>query len=99
MRASDSCSTSRIERTCVSPFDVEDAKDALFGPGEHLAGVDAGFVRLVDDVGAGVDQRAEHGLVADDAGVVLGVGGGGDFLAQFEQDRRRRRPIRTGRRP
>ena len=78
---------------------VEDAEDALLGPGQHLAGVDAGFVRLLDDVGAGVDQRAEHRLVADDAGVVLGVGGGGDFLAQLRADRRRRRPIRTRRRP
>ena len=65
---------------------IEDAEHALLGAGEHLAGVDAGFVRVLDDVGAGVDQRAEHGLVADDAGVVLGVGGGGDFLAQLEQE-------------
>ena len=33
-----------------------------------------------------MDQRAEHGLVAHDAGVVLGVGGGGDFLAELEQE-------------
>ena len=67
-------------------FGIEDAEDALFGAGQHFAGVDAGFVRFLDDVGAGVDQRAEDGLVADDAGVVLGMGGGGDFLAQLEQE-------------
>ena len=64
---------------------VEDAKHALLGPGEHLAGVDRRLVRFLDDVGAGVNQRAEHRLVADDAGVVLGVGGRGHFLAQLEQ--------------
>ena len=51
------------------------------------AGIDARFVRLLNDVGAGVDQRAEHRFIADDAGVVLGMGGRRDFLAQFEQER------------
>ena len=45
----------------------------------------SGSLGVLDDVGAGVDQRAEHRLVADDAGVVLGVGGGGHFLAHLQQ--------------
>ncbi len=71
---------------CVSPFGIEDAEHAFFGAGEHGAGIDTGFVRLLDDVGTGVDQRAEDGFIADDAGVVFGVGGGGDFLRKLEQE-------------
>ena len=87
MRASDSCSTSRTERTCVSPLVSRMPNTRCFGAGQHLAGFDGRLVGFLDDVGAGVDQRAEDRLVADDAGVVLGVGGGGDFLAQLQQER------------
>ena len=88
MRASDSMQHVADRSDLRVALGVENAKDALFGAGQHFAGVDARFVRLLDDVGAGVDQRAEHRLVADDASVVLGVGGRGDFLAQFQQEGR-----------
>ena len=64
---------------------IENAKHSLLGFGQHLAGVDRRVARLLNDVGAGVDQRAKHRLVANDAGVVLGVGRGGHFLAHLEQ--------------
>src|SRR4029077_958895 len=44
-----------------------------------------GIAGLLDDVGAGVDQRPQHRFVTNDAGVVLGVGGRGYLLAQLEQ--------------
>ena len=34
---------------------IQDAKHALFGAGQHLAGLDRGLIRLLDDVGAGVN--------------------------------------------
>jgi len=39
----------------------------------------------LNDVGAGVDQRAKDGFIADDTGVVLGMGGCSDFLRKLKQ--------------
>ena len=69
-------------------FGIEDAEHALFGAGEHFARIDAGFVGVLNDVGAGVDQRAKDRFISNDAGVVLGMSGRGYVLAQFEQERR-----------
>ena len=54
---------------------VVDGEDLLFGLADHLARIERRLVGVAEDFGAGVDQRAQRGLVADDLGVVDGVGG------------------------
>ena len=47
-----------------------------------------GAVAELDDLGAGLDQAAQHGALADDAGVVGGVGRGRHGRDQRVQVRR-----------
>ena len=56
---------------------VGDAVDLGFGAVDQLVGVAVAGIAELDDAGADLDQAAEDGPLADDAGVVAGVGGGG----------------------
>jgi hypothetical protein len=53
---------------------LEDREDTGLRPGQDLAGLVGGVVRIPQDVGARVDQRAQDRLVADDGRVVRGMG-------------------------
>ena len=62
-----------------------DGEDLLLRPAEHFARVERRLVGVAEDFGAGVDQRPQRGLVADDLGVVNGVGGVGDRMQDLGQ--------------
>ena len=53
-----------------------DGVDLGLGPVHQLVGVGLARVAELDDPGAGLDQAAQDGALADDARVVAGVGGG-----------------------
>ena len=53
---------------------LEDREDLLLGPGQQLPRLVRLVVGLAQDVGAGVDQVAQDRLVANDLGIVGGVG-------------------------
>src|SRR5438067_13769257 len=72
------------QRECLSgDAALGDLEDFAFGMAEHFVGRLGLFVRVVENLGAGVDQTPHHRLVADNAGVVLGVGSGGGGVPQF----------------
>src|SRR5262249_9067615 len=60
--------------------DVENP--ALGGVQELVGGLDQ-VLSIFLDFGAGVDEVADDGLVANDAGVILGVGGAGGGIPQL----------------
>src|SRR5260221_10444570 len=60
-----------------------DVENLAFGRFEHLVGWRDVIVSVAEHFVAGVDQAADDGLVADDARVVLGVGGGGSGVPQL----------------
>ena len=59
---------------------LEDREDLRFRPGEELLRLVGRVVGIAEDVGAGVDQRAEERFVADDLRVVRRMGGVGHRL-------------------
>ena len=54
---------------------LRDPEDPALGLIEQLVGGQAPVVDLLDDAGGGLDEPAEDGFFADDAGVVVEIGG------------------------
>ena len=98
MRASDSWSTSRIDADLRVAFGIEDAKDSLFGAGQHLAGIDACFVRFLNDVGARRGSASGAPLYRGRCGRSIRRGRRWRLPGLVRAGRRRRPPTRTGRR-
>ena len=85
MRSNASTSRSWIVGDLVGAALVVDGEDLLLGAADHFARVERRLVGVAEDFGAGVDQRPQRGLVADDLGVVDGVGGVGDRVEHLGQ--------------
>ena len=62
-----------------------DVQDLAFGRFQQLVGRLGLVVGVAEDLSAGVDQVADDCLVADDAGVVLGVGSGRGGVPELGQ--------------
>ncbi len=63
-----------------------DAVDLVLGGFEELLGGELVRITVADDLGGAFNQLAVGRFFLDDAGVVDGVGGGGDALDDFGQD-------------
>ena len=87
MRSNASTSRSWIGRDLVGAPLVVDGEDLLLGPADHFARIERRLVGVAEDFGAGVDQRPQRGLVADDLGIVDGVGGVGHRVERPRPDR------------
>ena len=68
---------------CVGAPLVVDGEDRLLGPAHQFGRVERRLVGLAEDFRAGLDQCPQRGLVADDLGVIHGVGGVGDRIEHF----------------
>ena len=62
-----------------------DVEDFSFGSFQELFGRHALVVGVTQDFGAGVDQTADKSLVADNLGIIFGVGGGRGGIPQLGQ--------------
>ena len=67
---------------------VVDGEDSLFRPADQLARIVGRVVGVAENLGAGMDQRPQRGLVADDPRVIGGMGGNGHGLQNLGQKRR-----------
>ena len=62
-----------------------DVEDELFRAVEDIAGLALAGIRHIRDLGGGFDEPSEQGLFADDADIVVEVGGVGDGVDEHTE--------------